>query len=623
MYNNRYFHHFTCKGNSLKRLLLFVAIIALSYAFIQSKNLLLIAAGVAIFLFGMKSLEEGFRFFVGGLLDKFLKNITNNLYKSILFGTVITTIMQSSGLAAVIAISFISAGLISVAQGIGIILGGNIGTTTGAWLIAGLGLKISIATYALPMLVFGMLLIFQESKRLKGIGYALAGLGFSFLGISYMKEGFDAFKATIDLTQYSADGFLGLVLFAAIGAGMTIVMQSSHASLVLILTALSASQITYENAIALTIGANIGTTITAILGALGAGYEGKKLATAHFLINSLTGVLLLFFVPQFIRLIDFTAPFFGIPTEDYTLKLALYHTYFNLICVLLFAPAVHGLVSLLNRLLKPKAVSEDASDDVLFINDVALDFPDTARETLLKETKHLYNNVYDIIAQGISVTKEEINSGMEIDDILKRRDQALHVNMDAYYEKRIKEIYGKMINFAIIAQGKFSDVSDQHFIAIKSATLCMIEAFKAAKHMQKNMLRYLESDNEAIKSEYNHIRKNLIKHLRTMQMIFNTTEEDVAVLLLSKLKLDAQNYDIAANKSLDNLIRTNQITYTMATSLMNDTSYAYTIASELSKVAHILFVHSSQNAQASSEALILNETEVGDLTHASSPRSTQ
>ena len=606
----------------MKRLLLFISIIALSYAFFQSKNLLNISAGVAIFLFGMKSLEEGFRFFIGGLLDKFLKKITNHLYKSILFGAVITVLMQSSGLAAVIAISFISAGLIELAQGIGIILGGNIGTTTGAWLIAGLGLKISIATYALPMLVFGMLFIFQENKRLKGIGYALAGLGFSFLGIAYMKEGFDAFKESVDLTQYAADGFMGIILFALIGAGMTIIMQSSHASLVLILTALSASQITYENAIALTIGANIGTTITAILGALGAGYEGKKLATAHFMINSLTGLTVIGFVPQWITFIDYTAPFFGIPQEEYALKLALYHTYFNLLCVVLFAPLVHGLVKVVNHIFKPKVTAENAIDDVLFINDVALDFPDTAQETLFKETKHLYTNVFDIIAQGLSVTKEDISSGMEAEDIIKLRNYALHVNMDDYYERRIKEIYGKIINFAIVAQGKFSEISDHQFVPIKNASIGIVEAFKAAKHMQKNMLRYLESDNEYIKSEYNHIRKNLIKHLRTMQMIFNTTEEDVAVLLLSKLKLDAQNYDIAANKSLDNLIRTNKITYTMATSLMNDTSYAYTIASELSKVAHILFMHSSTHVEESSEALILNEAEVSDLTHASSQRST-
>ena len=605
----------------MKRWLLFGAIILLSYTFFQSKNLLLIAAGVAIFLFGMKNLEEGFRFFIGGMLDKFLKTMSDTLYKNILFGTIITTLMQSSGLVAVIAISFISAGLIGLAQGIGIILGANIGTTTGIWLIAGLGLKINIATYALPMLVFGMLFIFQESKRLKGIGYALAGLGFSFLGIAYMKDGFDAFKETIDLTQYAADGYTGIVLFALIGAGMTVVMQSSHASLVLILTALSASQITYENAVALTIGANIGTTVTAVLGALGAGDDGKKLATAHFLINTLTGLLLVGFVPQSIRLIDLSAPLFGISTYDETLKLALYHTYFNFTCVLLFAPLVQGLVRLLDHFFKQKATDENARDDVLFINDVALDFPDTAYETLFKETKHLYNNVCDIIAQGISVTKEDISSGMAIDDILTHRKNPLYVNMDAYYERRIKEIYGKIITFAIMAQGKFSDISERQFIPIKNATIGMVEAFKASKHMQKNMLRYLESDNEYIQSEYNHIRKNLIKYLRTLQMIFNTAEDDVIVLLLSKLKLDAQNYDIAANKSLDNLIRTNKITYTMATSLMNDTNYAYTVASELFKVAHALFVHANTESSESKEALILNENEVNDLTHASSQRS--
>gem|GEM_PF-4875695 len=115
----------------------------------------------------------------------------------------------------------------------------------------------------------------------------------------------------------------------------------------------------------------------------------------------------------------------GLLEQDYTLKLALYHTYFNLFCVLLFAPLVHHLVSLLNYFFQPKITAENAIDDVLYISDVALDFPDTAQATLLKETKHLYNNVVDIIAQGLSVTKEDITSGMEIEDILKRTRSSL------------------------------------------------------------------------------------------------------------------------------------------------------------------------------------------------------
>ena len=194
-------------------------------------------------------------------------------------------------------------------------------------------------------------------------------------------------------------------------------------------------------------------------------------------------------------------------------------------------------------------------------------------------------------------------------------DQRWRVDMNEFYEKRIKDIYGKIINFAILAQGKFSDETNRQIIPIKNANISIVEAFKAAKHMQKNMLYYLESDNEFIKSEYNHIRRNLIKLLRTIQLIFNTNEEDVAVLLLSKLKFNAQKYDIAANKSLDNLIRTNKITYAMATSLMNDTTYAYTISKELTDVAHTLFVNQDSELKEGREALLLDEAEVNDLTN--------
>ena len=133
----------------------------------------------------------------------------------------------------------------------------------------------------MPMLVFGIILAFQKSKHLKGIGSILAGLGFLFLGIHHMKEGFEAFRGSFDLASFAVEGYVGLFLFASIGTVATVVMQSSHATLVLILTALAAGQITYENALALAIGANVGTTITAIIGSLSANVEGKRLAGAH------------------------------------------------------------------------------------------------------------------------------------------------------------------------------------------------------------------------------------------------------------------------------------------------------------------------------------------------------
>src|SRR6056297_629174 len=241
-----------------------VAIGALLVAFWLSPNAQEIAAGVAIFLFGMLMLEDGFKLLGGGTLERLLERATRTVSRSILFGIVSTTLLQSSSLVSVITISFLSAGLISLIGGVGIIFGANIGTTTGAWLIAGLGLKVNIAAYAMPMIALSIVFVFQKSRVLRGVGYALAGLGFLFLGIHHMKEGFDAYKDQIDLLRFALPGLIGLVVYTLLGTVSTVVMQSSHATMVLILTALSAGQITYENALALAIGGNIGTTITAI-----------------------------------------------------------------------------------------------------------------------------------------------------------------------------------------------------------------------------------------------------------------------------------------------------------------------------------------------------------------------
>jgi len=336
----------------LRKILLPSILLVLAYGFWASSDFKEISAGVAIFLFGMLALEEGFKAFTGGTLERILRNSTDRYWKSLNFGILSTTIMQSSSLVSVITISFLSAGLITLAAGIGIIFGANLGTTTGAWLIAGLGLKVKISAYAMPMLVFGIVLVFQKSKSMKGIGYILAGLGFLFLGIHHMKEGFEAFKSTIDLTQFAVAGYPGLFLFAGIGIFATVVMQSSHATLVLILTALAAGQITYENALALAIGANVGTCITAILGSLSSNVEGKRLAAAHFIFNVTTGVVAIVFINQFLWGVETISATIGIAATDYTLKLAVFHTLFNIAGVLLMSPLIGKMVTFLEGALR-------------------------------------------------------------------------------------------------------------------------------------------------------------------------------------------------------------------------------------------------------------------------------
>ncbi|NOQ17380.1 MAG: Na/Pi cotransporter family protein, partial [Methyloprofundus sp.] len=322
----------------VKKIIFLSTIVVLAYGLWLSSDFNQIAAGVAIFLFGMLSLEQGFQGFTGGTLEKILRNSTDKLWKSLGFGVISTTLMQSSSLVTVITISFLSVGILDLAAGIGIIFGANLGTTTGAWLIAGLGLKVKIATYAMPMLVFGIMLVFQKNKSLKAIGSILAGMGFLFLGIHYMKEGFEAFRNTIDLAEYAIAGTKGLFVFTMIGIAATVVMQSSHATMVLIITALSVQQITYDNALALAIGSNVGTTITAIIGSLSANVQGKRLAVAHLLFNVVTAAIALLMLGQFMLLVDVIAEHVRIANDDYTLKLAIFHSLFNLVGVVLMLP---------------------------------------------------------------------------------------------------------------------------------------------------------------------------------------------------------------------------------------------------------------------------------------------
>jgi phosphate:Na+ symporter len=342
----------------IRKTLFCVLLVALAIVLYFNPNFKTISAGVAILLFGMIMLEEGFRVFTKGPLQNILKKATDKLYKSISAGALVTALIQSSSLVSVITISFISAGLISLAGGIGLIFGANIGTAATAWLVAGFGLKIKISALAMPMLIFGLIFSFQKKKSLKGIGNVLAGLGFFFLGIHYMKEGFDVFKQYIDLTEFAMSGILGVSVYTGLGIVITTVLQSSSATLALILTALSAGQIEYENALALAIGANVGTTITAVLGSLSSNVAGRRLAGAHLIFNVTTGIVALAFIFPLATLVNAMSDAFGISQTDYTLKLALFHTIFNLIGVIIMIPFIKKLETFLIKTLNRRLLKK-------------------------------------------------------------------------------------------------------------------------------------------------------------------------------------------------------------------------------------------------------------------------
>ncbi|MDH3579457.1 MAG: Na/Pi symporter [Hyphomicrobiales bacterium] len=594
----------------IRRILLPVIFIILVYGFWISPDFKQISAGVAIFLFGMLFLEEGFRAFTGGLLERLLSTTTDRLWKSISFGIVTTTIMQSSSLVSVITISFLSAELIALAAGIGIIFGANIGTTTGAWLIAGFGLKVKISAYAMPMLVFGIVLVFQNNRSMKGIGYILAGLGFLFLGIHHMKEGFEAFRSTIDLTQFAMPGYAGLFAFAGIGVFATVVMQSSHATLVLIITALAAQQVTYENALALAIGANVGTTITAIIGSLSSNYQGKRLAAGHLIFNVITGIIAIALIQQIMWAVDTTADTVGIRADDYTLKLAVFHTIFNVIGVAVLVPFVTQLVNFLERVIPAPVV------DVVepkYLNDSVLDFPETLLEAVRNETIHLYDNAFEIVAHGINLHRTEILTADDLEKLINNDREIHDFDLDEIYERKVKALYASILEFISRAQGDIpTEFSDQLF-GLRQTCRQIVLVVKSIKHLRKNITRYMVDKDDDIRHEYNALRIQLAMLLRDINELRQEDEDDRNIIDLDIYRVAIDEESSVVDGTLDKLIRKGRITPVMGTSLMNDHSYVRNAIWNLTDIARTLF-GSRDVAEMEAEELIgLDEEDLEEM----------
>ncbi|MCP5317602.1 MAG: Na/Pi cotransporter family protein [Chromatiaceae bacterium] len=578
----------------------------LAYGFWVSPTFKDIAAGVAIFLFGMLCMEEGFRAFSGGTLESLLRASTDKTWKSLTFGILTTTVMQSSSLVSVITISFLSAGLIGLAEGIGIIFGANLGTTTGAWIVAGFGLKVNLSAYALPMLVFGVLLIFQKHRGLKGAGWILAGLGFLFLGIHYMKEGFAGFADHLDLTRYALGGVAGLLLYSLFGALATVIMQSSHATLVLIITALGAGQITYENALALAIGANVGTTVTAVLGALNATVDGKRLAGAHLIFNVGTGLVALVLIDPFMRAVDTVSHAVGIPADDYTLKLAVFHTLFNGIGIIIFTPLIGRLVALLTRMLKGERQTHDMPR---YLNDASLEFPEVALTALRRETQHLFNNAYSIIAHGVNLKRSDINSDKDLSEFLEPRGEVIEVDIDQQYELMIKDLYSANMLFYTRSAAKMPEDKAQKMQGLWQASVDIVAAIKSTKHLRKNLVRYTRSPNVAIRREYNRFRVRIGELLRDLAALRAEDQDTFSLLSLDAIRVEmADSYRIS-HKVVDSLIRDGAISAQMATSLMNDSRYVNEIMVRLLSMAEGLLAASGK-ADADMPELSLTPEEV-------------
>jgi phosphate:Na+ symporter len=515
--------------------------------------------------------------------------------------------MQSSSLVSVITISFLSAELIDLAAGIGIVFGANLGTTTGAWLVAGFGLKVNLATYAMPILAFGVILIFQRPRALHGIGYVLAGIGFLFLGIHHMKEGFDSFKQGIDLASYAVAGYPGLFLYVAVGILATVVMQSSHATLVLVITALAAGQVSYENALAVAIGSNVGTTITAILGSLSSNIQGKRLAGAHLIFNLVTGLIAIAAITPIMGLIDWLSGVLGIAATNYTLKLATFHTVFNSMGIVIMLPFVSQLVRGLERWMPtPAPVFERPR----YLNDASIDVADAAIEAARKETVRIYDTAIELIAHGVGLRKRDVLSEEPLERIDGADGRPLDEGIKEQYEQSIKSIYGSILEFISRARVRMEPENADALLAIRTAGLGLVEAVKGVTHLQKNMKVMIHSQNPEIRSAYEEIQRRIGFVLREIDAVRRSGEDQLAILSLNDTKVTLEREDALADGRLNELVRGRQISAMEAASLIKDNRYTYQICKRLIELGQTLFALNDGGMREAQRNLALDADEI-------------
>lgn len=300
-------------------------------------DFLTLIGSLALFLYGMKIMSEGLQKFAGDRLRKILTAMTTNRVTGVLTGVLITALIQSSSATTVMVVSFVNAGLLTLTQSIGVIMGANIGTTVTAWIISTLGFKVDIAAFALPMLALGIPLLFSGKSSRKSLGEFIFGFAFLFMGLQNLKMNAPDLSANPEMLafvqNYTDMGFGSILLFLLIGAVLTMIVQASAATMAITLIMCANGWIDYNLGVTLVLGENIGTTITANLAALTANTQARRAALAHLVFN-IFGVcwVLLIFYPFTNAISWFVTNIMGVtdPGVAVSFKLSAFHTAFNI-----------------------------------------------------------------------------------------------------------------------------------------------------------------------------------------------------------------------------------------------------------------------------------------------------
>jgi phosphate:Na+ symporter len=563
-------------------------------------DLLTLLGALGLFLYGMKVMSDALMELAGDRMRSILSTTTSNRFFAVLTGFAITAIIQSSSATSLMVVSFVNANLLTLTEAIGVIMGANIGTTVTAWLISIFGFKVSMSAIALPLVGLGFLLTLSKKQDRQHWGYFTIGFAVLFIGLQFLKDSVPDIgnnpEVLATLSEYTSGGFLSLILFIAFGTVLTLIVQSSSATMALTLLMTYEGWIPFDMAAAMVIGQNVGTTITANLAALVANYQAKRAARAHLIFNLLGLLILTPFLYPMLNYIDGitqnlegASPF--VEAAAIPIALSLFHTFFNIINTLLLIGFIKQIAKIVEWMV-PAVIEEEAEiDQPRFLSPSSLVYPQTGIKALFDESLRLLQDAaYKAITHGLSVHREDLESDVKLKSMLESKE-TIPVDIERIYATKIKSVYSKILEYATILQSKFAleknKIETIRNILIADRMLVLV--VKRMVPLHKNIVRALSSNNHALLQEYNQIRRKILKVIRQIHRASLSDQPVKYIEKIEKQKAKAEELDVLLSGHVNKLVLDGAITNDMATSLMNDSEEAQHIVRDLVDIATLLY----------------------------------
>lgn len=527
-------------------------------------DFLKLVGSLALFLYGMKIMSEGLQKMAGEQLRNILAAMTRNRVMGVLTGVLVTALIQSSSAASVMVVSFVNAGLLSLAQSIGVIMGANIGTTVTAWMIALFGFgKFSISIISIPLLGIGLPLIFSAKSKRKSLGEFIFGFAFLFLGLDYLKDSMPDLQNNPEVLAFVSDfasmGFLSTLIFLAIGTILTVIVQSSSATVAITLIMCSRGWIGFESAAAMIMGENIGTTITANLAAISANISAKRAAFAHLMFNVMGVIWMLFIFKFFVNMVggiitnigsvnpadmtgflaDLTPKELSLVTTapaselsaDLVVKqntfhsyeiatsygLSLFHTMFNVGNVIIMIWFVNLYEKICKFIIKSKVEDEDEEFQLQFITTGMLS---TAELSILQAEKEMEvyarrtRKMFKLV-QKLAVTKDEVKFVKLFTRIEKYEgiSDRMEIEIGSYLNK--------------VAEGRLSNKSKEQIRAILRGVTEIESIADSCHNMARHYKRKVESNTlfpDDLRENINTMWREVEKAFDRMQFVLKEQE---------------------------------------------------------------------------------------------------